>query len=179
MSVSKRKRTILIPKDLDDRIISRIDKRRRDRNNYTKAHNSFFYELLELKEKRRQSPQQSSAEKIVRKALTLDYPNDCYDMIPIEGKPKLRQCVCPSSERSVDVPRKNGKYIVNDPRICNRCRALGYRKTKKESKSRTMYNGGKPYHKSQKGDSKETSSYPKVYDKGTYSMINDPLGLYR
>lgn len=78
-----------------------------------------------------------SEQEIYSKAMDLNYPNDCYDMLSVEGQPNCRECICPSSLRPVQIPRdkKTGKYIVDNPRICRRCKALGYRKVKEKPKS--------------------------------------------
>lgn len=62
------------------------------------------------------------------------YPNDCHDMFTVEGAPLLRRCVCPMRDRPVDLPQKNDMFIVDDPKICWRCRARGFRKDIKQPK---------------------------------------------
>ena len=79
---------------------------------------------------------EGSEETVVRKALGLDYPDDCYDMISINGDPTKRRCICPPSQRPVSIPLVKGEYIVDNPRICRRCKALDYRKPKENSKSK-------------------------------------------
>ena len=127
---------------LDEASLKEIDtfKRIHRLNNESEALRSIITEYKVLKE------QGKSEKEVVNKALGLDYPDDCPDMLPIEGKPNLRQCVCLKSKRPVSVSLVKGKYIVDNPRICRRCKALGYRKSKKEVKS-SQYNGGKRYKK--------------------------------
>ena len=88
-----------------------------------------------------------SEKRILQKALGLEYPQ-CYDMVAIEGEPMLRQCICPASSRPVALTRRNGIYIVDNPKICMRCKALGGRKIKEKKKEKpfkhTQYNGGTP-----------------------------------
>lgn len=103
-----------------------------------------------------------SEQEIYNKAMSLDYPNDCYDMLTVEGKPIQRECVCPPSLRPVHVPRdkKTGKYIVDNPRICRRCKALGYRKVKEKRKS-NKYNATKSNNRFRK-ERDPFEGYPRV-----------------
>lgn len=79
-----------------------------------------------------------SEKEIVQKALGLKYPDDCYDMLSIDGDPTKRECICPPSQRPVHVPSLKSRYIVDNPKTCWRCRACGYRKVKNTSNKKTQ-----------------------------------------
>jgi len=109
---------------------------------------------------------------VVAKALGLtNYPTDCNDMIPIEGEPTLRQCICPSSERPIALLGTQGRFIVDHPKICWRCRALGYRKVKKPKKKETI-------QRIKKRNFRESARSKAFIIDGSYSAIDDPVGLY-
>lgn len=89
-----------------------------------------------------------SEEELFNKAMGLEFPDDCPDMFPLKGDPTKRRCMCPTPQRPVPLPLDKGKYIVDDPRLCGRCKALGYRKAKDKSKPKhVQHNGGKPCKK--------------------------------
>lgn len=127
---------------------------------------------------------QSSDEEIARKALFGNFPTDCPDMIEVLDDPTKRECAVKESDRQVTVPRekKTGKFIVDTPKKCWRCRALGYRKVKKESQPRaiTMYNGdGKSRKKSKKSEYSRGSQSFEMGSSESYSMVDDPYGAFK
>lgn len=133
-------------------------------------------ETIEKMEERLSQRQTAPAveKEIVDKALGLDYPTDCYDMLPIEGKPNLRQCICPTLKRPVPVPLINGKYIVDNPRICRRCKALGYRKVKEKRKIKhAVYNPKKAYKNSERREYSERKSSIDMGSSESYSLIDN------
>lgn len=133
------------------------------------------YKVLKEQQKKPLECASPSEKQAVDKALGLaDYPKDCHDMVSIEGKPTLRQCLCPNSKRPIALSSQNGKFIVDNPQICWRCRALGYRNIK-EPQKHTQFNGGSPIQKAKKQDF-GTKAY---FGDGHYSNIDDRAGVYQ
>jgi regulator of replication initiation timing len=151
MAISK-PRNIRFEKWLDDLISSKVNKKKKETKNWTKALHYVIRKLLEenkdlkhtvthLKE---QLSLGTSEEQVIRKALGFDYP-ECHFMLEHPKKVQWRICIMPNKNRSVALPRIKGEFVVKDPKICLTCKQC-HKPTSKESSEEKI----KRFHKEKK-----------------------------